>query len=262
MWRAVNFYWECVKDAARGTLERANAWFWPIGVPIVAFVGWYLGIGTLTIPDTFPDFMVFMVVTVAVSWVVLFIVRLVGAPARLYARLEGEKREIGTRVHILEQQRATLILSGPHLHTDPRFKSKNLWRMMVHNAGPATARDVKIRLKSGAPEPKDSNWTGDYPYAVYPVGTIKNDPGHINATGRQINTNEDERYEITCGWKSESGQFFTDINTKGGGHNNIQINSDERWKLSYEVTAENSSPMRFVVEMFIEDDEVKVARVT
>jgi hypothetical protein len=95
---------------------------------------------------------------------------------------------------------------------------------------------------------------------VYPVGTITNDPGHTSSVARQINANDDERYEITCSWKAESGQFFTDINTKGGGHNNVQINSDERWKLSYEVTAENASPIRFVLEIFIEDDEVKSVR--
>jgi hypothetical protein len=135
-------------------------------------------------------------------------------------------------------------------------------QLSADNVGPAAARNVQIKLRSGAPEPKDANWTGDYPYAVYPVGTIKNDPGHIGSIGRQINTNDDERYEITCCWKAESGQFFTDINTKGGGHNNIHINSDERWKLSYEVTAENTSPIRFVLEIFIDDDEVTVAMVT
>jgi hypothetical protein len=262
MGRTILFWWACIREAAHGTIERANAWFWLVGIPIVAIAGRYWEIGQLTIPDTAPEFIVFMAVTVAVSWVVFFAIRLVGAPARLYARLADEKCEIEARVRVLEQQRATLTLNGPLLHNDPRFKNKKHWRMKVHNAGPATARDVKIRLKGGAPEPKDSNWTGDYPYAVYPIGTIKNYPGHINAIGRQINANDDERYEITCGWKSESGQFFTDVNTKGGGHNNIQINSDERWRLSYEVTAENTSPIRFTLEIFVEDDEVKVAMVT
>jgi hypothetical protein len=162
----------------------------------------------------------------------------------------------------LNQTQPKLTISGPHLHNDRRFQNKKHWRMKVHNAGPAAVRNVLMKLRSGAPEPRDSNWTGDYPYAVYPVGTIKNDPGQISSIGRQINRNDDEGYEITCCWKAESGQFFTDINTKGGGHNTIQINLDERWKLSYEVTAENAAPTRFVLEIFIEDDEVTVAMVT
>src|ERR1700730_2268339 len=161
MWRAINFCCQCVKDAAGGTLERANAWFWFIGVPFVAFVGWYFGLGALTIPDTFQDFMVFMVVTVAASWAIFFVVRLVGAPARLYARLEDDKRESEARIRALEQQRATLTISGPHLQSDARFKNTIHWRMTIHNAGPAPARNVQMKLRNGAPEPKDTHWAGE-----------------------------------------------------------------------------------------------------
>jgi hypothetical protein len=158
--------------------------------------------------------------------------------------------------------RTALSITGPDLFKDHKFRNKNHWRMTVHNAGPAAARNVQVKLRSGTPGPKDSNWAGDFPYAVYPVGTITNDPGQINAVGRQINTNDDQSYEIACGWRSESGPFYTDINTKGGGHNIVRIDSDERWKLSYEVTAENALPIRFILELFIEDDEVKVALVS
>jgi Domain of unknown function (DUF4062) len=155
---------------------------------------------------------------------------------------------------------ATLSITGPHILKDPRYKNKNQWRMTVHNAGPAAARNVRMKLRSGAPGPKEPRWPADYPYDVYPVGTITNDPSHIRSTERQINANDDQIYEITCGWEIDSGaQFFTDINTKGGGHNQINIDLDERWKLSYEVTAENALPVRFTLEIFIEAGEVKVA---
>jgi hypothetical protein len=192
---------------------------------------------------------------VIVAFPFVYCWKLMTSPAKMQA-------EADDRIKLLEHTQATLTLSGPHLHNDHRFKSQNHWRMRVYNAGPAAARNVQMKLRSGAPEPKDSNWTGDYPYPIYPVGTIKNDPGQISSIGRQINTNDDERYEITCCWKAESGQIFTDINTKGGGHNDIQINTDERWKLSYEVTAENASPIRFVLEIFINNSQVTVAMVT
>jgi hypothetical protein len=181
---------------------------------------------------------------------------------RLMRRQESRQAEEDNRIKQLEQTQATLVLSGPHLHNDHRFKNKNHWRMNVHNAGPAAARNVQMKLRRGASEPKDSNWTSDYPYPVYPVGTIKNDPKHIAAIGRQINANDDEGYEISCCWKAGNNQFFTDINTRGGGHNDIRINSGERWNFLYEVVAENASPIRFVLEFFIEnDDEVKVVKV-
>jgi hypothetical protein len=96
MLRTMRFYAACVCEAARGTkIERANAWFWLIGLPIVAFAGRYWEIGKLTIPDTAPEFITLMVVTVGVTWVMFFAIRLVGAPARLFwgeheARLTAE----------------------------------------------------------------------------------------------------------------------------------------------------------------------------
>jgi hypothetical protein len=250
MWRTIFFYWECAKAAAHGTIERANAWFWLIGLPIVAFAGWYWEVGELIIPDNPRGFVTFMIVMIAVTWVVFFVFRFLGAPARLHARREDEKHVLEERISVLELQRATLALSGPHLHNDARHVNRKLWRMKVHNSGPATARDVKIRLQNAAPGPQDENWAGDYPYAVYPDGTITNDPGHIAVTGRHIHKDSDEMYNITCGWKGVNGQFYTDINTKGGGHNNIQITQSERWKFYYEVTAENACPVQFVLELF------------
>jgi hypothetical protein len=54
IWQTIIFYARCIKWAAAGTVERANAWFWPVGVPIVALAGWYLGVGELHIPDQPP----------------------------------------------------------------------------------------------------------------------------------------------------------------------------------------------------------------
>jgi hypothetical protein len=89
-----------------------------------------------------------------------------------------------------------------------------------------------------------------------------NDPGHLNAPGRQINAGDDESYEVTWGWKSESGTFFTTINTKGGGHNQIRIDPDERWRFVYELTAENATAIHFTLQILIENDEVKVIRLS
>lgn len=158
--------------------------------------------------------------------------------------------------------RAILSLSGPRLLKDPRYQSKNRWRMKVHNGGSVAARNVQMKLRSGATQPKDPAWSADYPYPVYRAGAIINAPEYINAAGHQINPKDDEYYEIICGWKSEAGQFFTTLNTKGGGHNQIQIGSDERWRLRYEVTAENADPLHFTLQIFVESDEVKVVRIS
>jgi hypothetical protein len=193
-----------------------------------------------------------LTIAVIVILPVVYCWEFVITPAKMQA-------EADARIKQLKQTQGSLTISGPYLHNNHRFKNKNHWRMTVHNSGPATVRNVQMKLRSGACEPSDSNWIGDYPYPVYPVGAIKSDPVHIVAIGRQINVDDDEKYEIICGWKADSGQFFTDINTRGGGHNDVQINLDERWKLSYEVTAENAPPIKFVLEIFIDNNEVAVA---
>jgi hypothetical protein len=101
----LRFYWSCIAWAATGTLEKANAWFWPVGVPLVALAGWHWGVGTLAIPDNLQDFFVFMVLTVAVSWVVFFAIRLLGAPHHLVKVIEQERDDLNQRLKALGQER-------------------------------------------------------------------------------------------------------------------------------------------------------------
>ena len=63
MLRAFRFWWACVREAAKGTLDKANAWSWAIGLPIGAIASWYWEIGESTIPDQPRDFFIFMGVT-------------------------------------------------------------------------------------------------------------------------------------------------------------------------------------------------------
>lgn len=101
----LEFYWRCVKWAARGTMEMANAWFWPVGVPIVALVGWYLGVGTLTIPDNLQNFVVFMVLTVAVSWGIFFVIRLFGAPHHLVSLVARQRDDLIGKIEAIGEER-------------------------------------------------------------------------------------------------------------------------------------------------------------
>src|SRR5262245_57475851 len=84
IWQTIVFYGACIKWAAHGTLELANAWFWLVGLPAVAIIGAYLGFGELRVPDNPPEFIAFMLVTVFATWIVFFAIRLLLAPAHLY----------------------------------------------------------------------------------------------------------------------------------------------------------------------------------
>ena len=75
--QTVRFYWKCARWAASGTLERANAWYWLVGVPAIALIGLLTGRGKMTVPDTTVPFLSFMALTIVVSWIIFFAIRFV-----------------------------------------------------------------------------------------------------------------------------------------------------------------------------------------
>ena len=92
------FYGRCARWAVKGTLETANAWFWILGVPVVAGAGYVLKTGPKTVPDHFPQFLLFMLATVGVSWIILFLIRFIRAPAHFdneaHEKIEHQRVEL------------------------------------------------------------------------------------------------------------------------------------------------------------------------
>jgi len=81
------FWWACVKDAAEGTVDRANGWAWLVGVPGAWLVWWIFGY-RLMAPDTLSQIVSYGLMFAGTAWVITFSVRLVGSPARLYEKLK------------------------------------------------------------------------------------------------------------------------------------------------------------------------------
>lgn len=96
--RAVRFYAACVAWAAKGTLEKANAWFWLIGIPLFAAAGYYFGLGPLTIPDHPSGLIVLMVIAVALTWLVIFLIRLLVSPGKLFGDAEETTRALSAKL--------------------------------------------------------------------------------------------------------------------------------------------------------------------
>ena len=186
---------------------------------------------------------------VALLFPAFYVFHLITAPAKMQAEAEA-------KIEQLEQRRATLTVNGPRIFRDPHYKTYTRWRMKVHNAGPAAASNVQMKLRSGKSEPRDPSWASDYPY---PINRVGHTPDEIC----QINPDDDEDYEIVLGLKSEGGgQYFATIDTKSHGHSQIQIQPDERWEFSYEVTATNAPAVRFALQFFLgSSDEFTVVRV-
>jgi hypothetical protein len=169
---------------------------------------------------------------------------------------------IWTYVQTVRKGRAKLYLEGLNLFRDPRLKkNSNRWSMGVHNRGPAAARNVLVWLQSATTPPRYGRWTNDYPYPVYPLGTIANDAAQTSSPQRQINPESRQDYEIVLGEETAEGKLNTSLDTKAGGHSYIFIEPDERWRLHYEVTSENAHPVHFTLEIFVESNQVKVSMV-
>ena len=259
MGQFINFQWLCIKDAWQGGWTKANEMGGLLGAGLLWVVLLYLsprlrenqlieapttywGVAGLTFLSA--------VGSVILAFFVIFIARCITAPARLYARLKDEKIKLQGELEQLHANRAMLTISGPHMFKDHRYKNQLRWRMKVHNAGPAAANNVQIKLKHVNFGPKDPTWSADYPYPIARMGSTTDAP---------INPNDDESYEIIRGWKSEAGLFFTTIDTRG--HNQIQIQPEELWEFLYEATSSNAQTIGFVLRIFIEADEVKMIRV-
>ncbi|HEV2549830.1 MAG TPA: hypothetical protein VGU20_21130 [Stellaceae bacterium] len=175
----------------------------------------------------------------------IVVVRLAFAPYWIYKEQESQ-------IAALRSERARLSESGPFPFRDSQYKNSTSWRINVHNGGPATADNVRVKLCSITPRPK--SWHPDCPYNVLAVGSAP------DAGGSLINPNDSENYELVRGWKTESGElFFTNLDTRAG--RPIQIERGERWTLSYELNATNAvHPLKFTMGVFIEGDDVKVVR--
>jgi hypothetical protein len=157
------------------------------------------------------------------------------------------------RVDALEP-RTTLTIEGPNRFSDR--PERNRWRMVVGNIGPTSARNVQMHLRCIVPAPREPMWFGDYPYLV-------GRPGHrIDEPASVINPRDSELYELVAGWPN-NGEFYTEgLDTKSDYRNPIRIGPDERWILSYDVTAENANQLEFTVEMYVDGRAVLLRRVS
>jgi hypothetical protein len=108
--RAISFYAACVGWSARGTVEKANGWFWLIGLPIFAGAGYYFDLGPLTIPDHPSGFVALMFITIALTWSVLFSFRLFVSPGRIYGDATDKIRNLSNELR--PKLRVGLVGSG------------------------------------------------------------------------------------------------------------------------------------------------------
>ena len=82
---------------------------------MVALAGLYWGVGILALPDNLADFFAFMIVTIAVTWVTFFLIRLFGAPQHFIEKVEQERDALAHKL-------TTIGLDGPFSYDHADFK--------------------------------------------------------------------------------------------------------------------------------------------
>jgi hypothetical protein len=96
----LHFWWECAREAWHGSWSRANALATIFGGAILAATAWWLGL-TKEVPSSIEGAVGFALLTGVLSllsaWIVIFIVRLLGAPARL----DSHKLAVSDLEHLL-----------------------------------------------------------------------------------------------------------------------------------------------------------------
>ncbi|MGP0088918.1 MAG: hypothetical protein ACLPKB_03000 [Xanthobacteraceae bacterium] len=164
MGRAHTFFGKCIREAAQGTVKLANVWYWPLAIPLVA-LGEYFCRDSLP-PGPLADLwaglderralIAFAALTVAVSWLLFFLLRLIGAPARLYAAAQAKIRALAAEVEerkAAQESDIALVFAADDLAPERR--------VLPHDDAAS---------KSGAPDVGSDNQAPRYSVAVNNVG--------------------------------------------------------------------------------------------
>lgn len=143
------FLWMCATEAAQGTLERANGWAWAIGG--VLLLGWLVikNQTQATMPplEHWGDFAWFTLkmgaLSLVISWLVIFVLRMCGAPARLYAQLEASvppkpKSDLELLLRPDAAYNSFVDAAGE------RLPATRVFLLRVENGGPIMLRDCQV----------------------------------------------------------------------------------------------------------------------
>ncbi|MCP1852764.1 MULTISPECIES: hypothetical protein [unclassified Bradyrhizobium] len=89
------FWRRCAAYAAKGTVAFANDWAWLFGVPATVIIIQVVatGSGNSVTGSIVADALLSGAIAFAITWMVIFFVRLIGAPAALYKQAGGDVLE-------------------------------------------------------------------------------------------------------------------------------------------------------------------------
>jgi hypothetical protein len=147
--------------------------------------------------------------------------------------------------------RAQLSIDDPYPVPSPYgFIS---WMMKVHNEG-ASATNVHLNLCDIYPRLNSPYWDANYPYPIIQVGRVlDSNECHIHRGGVAI-------FELIQIWPVENDGILTSLNTRMPGNNQVKIERNAQWKMTYKLTAGTAEALEFTLLMDTRGDDLKVTK--
>jgi hypothetical protein len=158
--------------------------------------------------------------------------------------------EANEKIIQFEQTRAQLSVSDPYFVYDA---SGGIWKIKIRNDG-ASAAHVQMTLCNITPRPKSPFWSHDFPYRILQDGST------LDSNECHIHRGSDAIFEVTRIWPASGIGFLTSLNTRIPG-NQVLIETDERLEMKYEITAENSDVLGFILRMHANTEGIVFERI-
>ena len=126
----LKFYWLCLKEAARGSVDIANAWQGVWGIIALWAFGYWRG-GPVMIPDKFDEYaLIILFTSLVATWVGVFIFQFLTAPANLYRAQRERADDLRAELSIAKKEpdaATKWTITELFQHIDPDFFENKRW---------------------------------------------------------------------------------------------------------------------------------------
>jgi len=142
-----------------------------------------------------------------------------------------------------QKSKQLLEISGPFFVPKSLREGDGDWRITVHNKTDVTVKNVQVKLTDIKPPPRDHSFRWDYPHIVSP--------------SQDIHPKDNDLFQIFSCWPMDGYFNVRGIDKRENGNWPIRLELNERWELTYQITAEDmEQPIVYLVEVFTEGNTV------
>jgi hypothetical protein len=144
--------------------------------------------------------------------------------------------------------RGHLTVSDPYCLSD--LYGNERWRVSILNDGSIVVANVQMKLMGVTPQPRSPLWNRDLPRFVGRAGMTLDTPSD------RINVNDASVYELIIAQPGSPRSVIAFDNQS----QQIQMENEERWCLSYRLTSENTDPISVTFRLYFEGHKIMMER--